>query len=210
MRMCVCLYGLFAKQVDKIFNPFTLLVGPCLVAYIVYKTTIPVEDGGYHLPWWNVVLSYCVWLTATRTAKLLPHFWYRPQDVIYVPAFILFGYYFAIMKVYALLTLHEVRLRRLLSSLPSFSFSSPSSSLFLEFGFSYFEICVVSRLDGEPVRVLATRLLRRQLQMHLLLVLFIPRRSHHHQHRNIPDHNRATSNRPWRCKGITHDDDATM
>jgi hypothetical protein len=49
-----------------------------------------------------------VWLLATRTAKLLPHLWHRPQDVIYVPAFILFGYYFAIMKLYALCTLHEV------------------------------------------------------------------------------------------------------
>jgi hypothetical protein len=45
---------------------------------------------------------------ATRTAKLLPHLWNRPEHIIYVPAFILFGYYFAIMKVYALLTLHEV------------------------------------------------------------------------------------------------------
>lgn len=43
----------------------------------------------------------------TRTAKLLPHLWHRPQDVIHVPAFILFGYYFAIMKLYALFTLHE-------------------------------------------------------------------------------------------------------
>lgn len=50
-----------------------------------------------------------MWLFATRTAKLLPHLWHRPQDVIYVPAFILFGYYFAIMKLYALCTLHEVR-----------------------------------------------------------------------------------------------------
>jgi len=33
--------------------------------------------------------------------------WTRPQDIIYVPAFILFGYYFAVMKLYALLTLHE-------------------------------------------------------------------------------------------------------
>lgn len=56
----------------------------------------------------NIVLSYCVWLTATRTGKLLPHLWYRPQDIIYVPAFIVFGYYFAIMKLYALCTLHEV------------------------------------------------------------------------------------------------------
>lgn len=51
--------------------------------------------------------SYVVWLSATRTAKLLPHLWYRPQDIIFVPAFILFGYYFAIMKLYALFTLHE-------------------------------------------------------------------------------------------------------
>lgn len=60
----------------------------------------------------NILASYCVWLMATRTAKLIPHLWNRPQDIIYVPAFILFGYYFAIMKVYALLTLHEVLLIR--------------------------------------------------------------------------------------------------
>lgn len=57
----------------------------------------------------NIIASWLVWLSATRTAKLLPHLWHRPQDIIYVPAFILFGYYFAIMKIYALLTLHEVR-----------------------------------------------------------------------------------------------------
>ena len=56
----------------------------------------------------NVILSYLVWLTATRTAKLLPHLWHNPHDIIYVPAFILFGYYFSIMKIYALFTLHEV------------------------------------------------------------------------------------------------------
>ncbi|KAK7448764.1 hypothetical protein VKT23_013496 [Stygiomarasmius scandens] len=94
-------------MVDKLFNPFTLLAGPCLVAYVVYKSTKPVDDGGYHLPWWNVILSYMLWLTVTRTAKLLPHLWYRPQDIVYVPAFILFGYYFAVMKLYALCTLHE-------------------------------------------------------------------------------------------------------
>lgn len=111
---------------DKLFNPFTLLAGPGFVAYVVYKSTIPVSDGGYHLPSWcarsthsfsqsltascrNVVVSYFAWLLATRTLKLLPHLWHRPQDILYVPAFILFGYYFAIMKIYALLTLHEVR-----------------------------------------------------------------------------------------------------
>jgi len=94
-------------MVDKLFNPLTLLVGPCLVAVLLWKSTKPIEQGGYHLPWWNVLVSYLVWLSATRTAKLLPHLWSRPQDIVYVPAYILFGYYFAIMKIYALLTLHE-------------------------------------------------------------------------------------------------------
>lgn len=62
-----------------------------------------------HLLCRNVIISYFVWLMATRTAKLLPHLWNRPQDIIHVPAFILFGYYFAVMKLYALFTLHEVR-----------------------------------------------------------------------------------------------------
>ena len=48
----------FRSQVDKLFNPFTLLVGPCLVAYLVYKSTIPVADGRYYLPWWNIILFY--------------------------------------------------------------------------------------------------------------------------------------------------------
>lgn len=42
-------------QIDKLFNPLTLLVGPCLVSYLMYKSTIPVDRGGYHLPWWYVL-----------------------------------------------------------------------------------------------------------------------------------------------------------
>ncbi|KAJ2921667.1 hypothetical protein H1R20_g15427, partial [Candolleomyces eurysporus] len=95
------------SMVDKLFNPLTLLAGPVFVSVLIYKSTIPTDQGGYHLPWWNIIASYVVWLTATRTLKLLPHLWNRPQDVIHVPAFILFGYYFAVMKVYALFTLHE-------------------------------------------------------------------------------------------------------
>ncbi|KAF9062743.1 hypothetical protein BDP27DRAFT_1385085 [Rhodocollybia butyracea] len=94
-------------MVDKLFNPFTLLAGLCLVASLVYKSTLPSEHGGYHLPWWNILLPYFTWLLAARTAKLLPHLWYCPKDIIYVPAFIVFGYYFAVMKLYALCTLHE-------------------------------------------------------------------------------------------------------
>jgi hypothetical protein len=94
-------------MVDKLFNPLTLLVGPVLVGYLIYRSTVAHDQGGYHLPWWNILGSYMVWLLATRTGKLLPHLWHTPSHIIFVPAFIAFGYYFAIMKLYALFTLHE-------------------------------------------------------------------------------------------------------
>ncbi len=83
------------------------MLGPILVSVLIYKSTKPVEAGGYHLPAWRIVLSYLVWLLATRTFKLLPHLWFRPRDIVYVPAYIAFGYYFAVMKLYALFTLHK-------------------------------------------------------------------------------------------------------
>ncbi|KAF9145356.1 hypothetical protein BGX30_009366 [Mortierella sp. GBA39] len=88
-------------MVDKIFNPITLLSGPLSVIAMAAK-------GEFHLPLWDIIISYIVWLMLTRIVKLLPHLFKRPQDIIWVPAFLIFGYYFAIMKIYALFTLHEV------------------------------------------------------------------------------------------------------
>ncbi|KAG0337673.1 hypothetical protein BG000_005125 [Podila horticola] len=88
-------------MVDKIFNPITLLSGPISVMAMMIK-------GEFHLPIWDIIISYIVWLMMTRIIKLLPHLFKRPQDIIWVPAFLIFGYYFAIMKIYALFTLHEV------------------------------------------------------------------------------------------------------
>ncbi|KAK4703960.1 hypothetical protein P7C70_g2256, partial [Phenoliferia sp. Uapishka_3] len=95
-------------MIDKFLNPFTLLAGPCLVFYLCIKSLRENKDGGYNLPAWNIILSWFTWLTITRTAKLAPHLWKRPQDVVYVPAWVAFGYFFAAMKLYALFTLHEV------------------------------------------------------------------------------------------------------
>ncbi|KAF9193284.1 hypothetical protein BGZ51_003805 [Haplosporangium sp. Z 767] len=88
-------------MIDKIFNPITLLSGPISVIVMAFK-----DD--HHLPVWDIVISYIVWLMMTRIVKLLPHLFKRPQDIIWVPAFLVFGYYFAVMKIYALFTLHEV------------------------------------------------------------------------------------------------------
>ena len=74
-------------------------------------------QSGFNRSHRNILLSYFVWLGATRTFKLLPHLWRCPEHIIYVPAFIIFGYYFAIMKLYALCTLHEVSFLHLVTTI---------------------------------------------------------------------------------------------
>lgn len=83
---------------DKFWNPFTLLAGPCTV---IYLCTRPGE-----LPVWAILLSYTLWLFLSRFIKYLPHFIRRPVDVIHIPAWIVFNYYFVVMKLYCLATLH--------------------------------------------------------------------------------------------------------
>ncbi|KAF7731261.1 hypothetical protein EC973_000677 [Apophysomyces ossiformis] len=95
-------------MVDKFFNPFTLLSGPILVVIFALEQSKHAGPTNAPLPIWNVIVSYMSWLLLTRGLKLLPHFIRRPQDVIHLPAWLLFNYYFAIMKLYALFTLHEV------------------------------------------------------------------------------------------------------
>jgi cellulose synthase/poly-beta-1,6-N-acetylglucosamine synthase-like glycosyltransferase len=95
-------------MVDKLFNPFTLLVGPILVIVFSIQQERNAGDTNPPLPGWNIAISYIIWLLLTRAVKLLPHFFKRPQDIIWVPAWLVFNYYFAVMKIYALFTLHEV------------------------------------------------------------------------------------------------------
>ncbi|RUS29475.1 putative polysaccharide synthase [Jimgerdemannia flammicorona] len=87
-------------MVDKFFNSLTLLSGPVMVSILAAQK--------YQHPLWNTLVSYVCWLLLTRALKLSPHLWRRPQDIIWIPAWLIFGYYFAIMKLYALFTLHEV------------------------------------------------------------------------------------------------------
>ena len=85
-------------MIDKCLNPLTLLSGPVSVVVLCFLQ--------YHLPQWNIVASYLVWLMLTRLVKLSPHLIRWPQHIIYLPAFLIFNFYFALMKIYALFTLN--------------------------------------------------------------------------------------------------------
>jgi hypothetical protein len=95
-------------MVDKLFNPLTLLAGPVMVGVFASLQEKHAGPTNPPLPAWNIVISYIIWLLFTRFIKLVPHFLKRPLDIWVLPAWLLFNYYFAIMKIYALFTLHEV------------------------------------------------------------------------------------------------------
>ena len=95
-------------MLDKIFNPITLLAGPALVTVYAVKQTVFIPPTENPLPGWNIAVSYICWLLLTRAFKLFPHFLRRPLDIWVIPFWLIFNYYFAIMKIYALFTLHEV------------------------------------------------------------------------------------------------------
>ena len=49
-------------MIDKFLNPFTLLLGPCLVVYLCVKSTYDQGPDAYRLPVCDILLSWAVWL----------------------------------------------------------------------------------------------------------------------------------------------------
>ncbi len=80
---------------DRLFPPFTLLLGPVfLVTALVY--------GHY-----RAVLIFIGWLLFSRFVKLIPYFREDFRTVTILPAYILFSYLEALVKIYALVTLNQ-------------------------------------------------------------------------------------------------------
>ncbi|KAI9325021.1 glycosyltransferase like family 2-domain-containing protein [Zopfochytrium polystomum] len=107
-----------ACMVDKFCNPVTVLAGPAVAAYLVFVratgaggagagTARREEDTGTGAPAWAVAAgSYVAWVLVTRLVKYAPHFARHPAHVVALPAWVLFGYFFAVLKLYCLMTLH--------------------------------------------------------------------------------------------------------
>eukprot|EP00474_Spongospora_subterranea_P002358 CRZ02816.1 hypothetical protein [Spongospora subterranea] len=86
------------NMLDKMLNPITLLIGPVFIIYamVMHPRWSPYAIGA----------SEVVWLFFSRYIRLAEH-WRRKQwDIVYLPLYIVFNYFFALMKVYALCTLH--------------------------------------------------------------------------------------------------------
>lgn len=86
---------LFAYHlIDRAIQPFTLLLGP-----IYFGIALSL---GHHLIA-GILLS---WWMISRTIRIFPHLRQAPADILLVPLYVAAQYLLAILKIYALSTLH--------------------------------------------------------------------------------------------------------
>jgi hyaluronan synthase len=81
--------------VDKTVAPFTLLLGPVVLA-------VSIAVGN-----WRLVAALLIWWLLSRTFKIIPHLRRRPSDLLIVALFIAMTYCMSLIKTYALCTLTQ-------------------------------------------------------------------------------------------------------
>lgn len=82
-------------MLDRFLQPFALVLG--LVYFVISLL----------LGHWVIVFIIIVWWFFSRSIKIFPHLRECPEDIVIIPAYIVFTYFLAFVKIYALLTLDE-------------------------------------------------------------------------------------------------------
>ncbi|MCB9432828.1 MAG: glycosyltransferase [Ardenticatenaceae bacterium] len=81
--------------IDRIFQPLTTLIAPIYFLIALFRLQ------------WDLMLILLVWWMFSRGLKIWPHLRRRPNDIIILPAYILYSYYFALAKIFAFFTMNQ-------------------------------------------------------------------------------------------------------
>ncbi|HUS26576.1 MAG TPA: glycosyltransferase [Nevskiaceae bacterium] len=82
-------------RIDSFVQPFLMLIGPVALTIALISQE------------WLVAGILVAWWIFSRTVKLFGYFRAHPQRFIYLPAYIIYSYINAVVKIYALATLVE-------------------------------------------------------------------------------------------------------
>lgn len=63
------------------------------------SSEIPIQAG-------TAMIALVAWMLSSKLVKPLPHFLRNPNDIVYLPGYILFGYFHSLIKLYALFTIN--------------------------------------------------------------------------------------------------------
>lgn len=89
------------------FNP-PALVTDSFLGYLVWRSFVSTSSEKSIIAPFTALMVFVFWLLFTKVVKLIPHFGRYPQDMRFIPALIIFGYFHGLIKVYALMTLYRV------------------------------------------------------------------------------------------------------
>ncbi|EMC92914.1 glycosyltransferase family 2 protein [Baudoinia panamericana UAMH 10762] len=91
-------WGLYVIYIGQFQTPAALVDGSIFA--LLYTSLSAYEES-------RIAACECLalWVFLVKVLKLLPHFFQHPQDMIYIPASIVFSYLHGIINIYALLTL---------------------------------------------------------------------------------------------------------
>ncbi len=81
-------------QIDKFAQAVVVILSPIYFAISVLTGL------------WEVAAVIFIWWFISRTVKMYPHLKRRPQDILILPAFIIYSFLTAILKIYATFTLN--------------------------------------------------------------------------------------------------------
>jgi hypothetical protein len=84
-------------MVDKAVAGFTVLLGPIFMIWAIVLQN------------WIFVGVLALWWQISRSAKLLPHIYRRPSSFFFIPAYLVFSWAMALIKIHALLTIRKQR-----------------------------------------------------------------------------------------------------
>ena len=81
--------------IDRLLSPYALLVG---LGYFI---------GAVLSAHWTIAAIIGLWWLLSRTVKVIPHLLRRRRDVVILPAFIAATFIIALLKIWALVTVHH-------------------------------------------------------------------------------------------------------
>ena len=102
-------WGLYAIYIASFQTPAFIIDG--LLLYSLHRACL----GEPLITYRTLMSMFAGWLLFTKTIKLIPHFLRHPTDLRFLPVSLIFGYLHGFINIYALMTLHVVRLPNLLT-----------------------------------------------------------------------------------------------
>lgn len=96
-------------MLSGMLDPFVLLfIFATVIAFLGRQIQQLGLITAYPVPAWVILVAYILWILLSCAMELLPHFTRQPADVLYLPFWIIFIHFIAILKLYSFCTMYAI------------------------------------------------------------------------------------------------------